>query len=295
MQNATFSAPAHAARGRYSHIPLIDLNDGHAIPQLGFGVWQVSNEEVTPAVLEAIRAGYRMVDTAQGYDNEQGVGEALRQSGVPREELFVTSKLRTRLLGFDSARRGLEETLERLGLDYLDLFLIHWPAPAHDRYADTWRAFVKAREDGLVRSIGVSNFLPEHLTRIIEETGVTPAINQIEVHPEYQQRDVRAFHEEHGIQIESYSPLGSGAVLDDGTIAEIARAHGKTPAQVIIRWHLQEGLVVIPKSVTPERIRSNLEVFDFQLSEDEMARIAELDDPESGKTGNDPATANDLW
>jgi len=276
-------------------IPLIELNDGEHIPQLGFGVWQVSNEEVTPAVVEAISAGYRSIDTAQGYDNEEGVGLALKAAEVDRDELFITSKLRTKNLGYDEALRGFDDTAEKLGLDYLDMFLIHWPAPALDRYVDTWKALIKLKEDGRVRSIGVSNFLPAYLDRLLNETGVAPVINQIETHPQFQQRDVRDYHRAKRIQIESYSPLGSGAVLNNDAIAKIAERYGKTPAQVIIRWHIQEGLVVIPKSVTPERIRQNLEVFDFALDDQAIASIAALDDPESGKTGSQPAEFNDLF
>ena len=274
-------------------VPLIGLNDGNSIPQLGFGVWQVSSEEVVPAIAEAIRAGYRAIDTAQGYDNEEGVGRAIREAEVDREDLFITSKIRTKSMGADT-RKGIEESLKKLRLDYLDMFLIHWPIPAHNNYVDTWRAFIEAKEEGLIRSIGVSNMLPEHLGRIIDETGVSPVINQIETHPYFQQRDVRQFHFQNRIQMESYSPLGSGGVLDDPVIAELGRKYGKSPAQVIIRWHLQEGLVVIPKSVTPERIRDNLDVFQFELDDTDMARIAELDRPD-GKTGSDPATYNDLY
>ncbi|HEV7717498.1 MAG TPA: aldo/keto reductase [Arsenicitalea sp.] len=292
---AASAASSSADRSGPASIPLIKLNDGNSIPQLGFGVWQVPNDEVKPAVTEAIRAGYRSIDTAQGYDNEEGVGEAIRDGGVPREQLFITSKLRTKSMGYDEALRGFDESRQKLGLDYLDMFLIHWPLPARDRYVDTWKAFIKLKQDGLVRTIGVSNFLPEHIDRLIAETGVVPAINQIETHPQYQQRAVRDYHRQHNIQLESYSPLGSGAVLDNEEIAAIAKKHGKSPAQVIIRWHLQEGLVVIPKSVTPERIRENLQVFDFELDREDMAVIARLDDPANGKTGSKPEEFNDLY
>jgi len=277
-----------------SIVPFVTLNDGRPMPQLGFGVWQVENDKVGPAVEEAIAAGYRLIDTAQGYDNEDGVGRALKASGVPREKLFVTSKLRTKLLGLEEAQIGVQQSLDALKLDYLDLFLIHWPAPAHDRYADAWRGLIKARERGLVRSIGVSNFLPEHLDRIINETGVVPVVNQLETHPRFQQRDVREFHRRARIQMEAYSPLGTGSTLDDPIVAQIASRLGKSPAQVILRWHLQEDRVVIPKSVTPERIRSNIAVFDFELTPDDMAQIADRDRPD-GRTGSDPATFNDLY
>lgn len=276
-------------------VPTINLNDGHTIPQLGFGVWQVPDGAVTQAVLTAFEAGYRSIDTAQGYDNESGVGKAIAASGLPREELFITSKLRPWDQGYDATLKSFMGTLDRLGLDYLDLFLIHWPVPRQDRYSDTWKAFVQLQRDGRIRSIGVSNFLPDHLDRIIGDTGVTPAVNQIELHPEFQQRDARDVHAGHGIQIESYSPLGSGSgILDNAVIAEIARKHGKSPAQAILRWHLQQGLIVIPKSAHADRIASNIAVFDFKLDEDDMAKIAQLDRP-NGKIGSDPATNNSLW
>ena len=276
-------------------IPSIRLNDGHHIPQLGFGVWQVGNDEVTEAVRTAIEAGYRSIDTAQGYDNEPGVGKAIAECGLPREDLFVTSKLRTRDQGYDATLKSFMGTLDRLGLDYLDLFLIHWPVPAHDRYSDTWRAFVQLQRDGRIRSIGVSNFLNDHIERIVADSGVTPAVNQIELHPYYQQRDVREFHRRHNIAIESYSPLGSGkGLLDDPAITGIAARHGKSPAQAVLRWHLQQGLIVIPKSVHADRIRANLDVFDFELSEGDMASLNALD-RRNGKTGSDPATNNSLW
>jgi 2,5-diketo-D-gluconate reductase A len=285
----------NASSGISAAAPLVELNDGWHIPRLGFGVWQVANDEVTRPVVEAIEAGYRSIDTAQGYDNEEGVGVAIRASGIDRDELFVTSKLRTKSMGYEAALAGIQESLDKIGLDYLDLFLIHWPTPARDTYVETWKALIKAKEQGLVRTVGVSNFLPEHIERIIEATGVFPAVNQIETHPYFQQQDVRGFHVRHGIQLESYSPLGSGAVLNDKTIAALARAHEKSPAQVILRWHMQEDFVAIPKSVTPDRIRQNLEVFDFDLSEEEMNAIRALDNPASGRTGSDPATFNDLY
>lgn len=276
-------------------IPTIALNDGNVIPQLGFGVWQVPDDEVARAIHVALEAGYRSIDTAQGYENETGVGQAIAESGLKRDDLFVTSKLRTKDQGYDATIKSFKSSLQRLGLDYLDLFLIHWPTPARDLYSDTFRAFVQLQKDGLVRSIGVSNFLPEHLDRIIGDTGVTPAVNQIEVHPQYQQLDVRDFHKQHGIAIESYSPLGSGkGLLDEEAIATIAKKYDKSPAQTVIRWHLQQGLIVIPKSVHPERIKENLDVFDFELDEDDLAAIAKLD-RKDGKTGDDPATNNSVW
>ena len=277
-----------------TEIPAITLNDGKTIPQLGFGVWQVPDAEAVTAVTSALRAGYRSIDTAQGYENETGVGKAIAESGIARKELFITSKLRTREQGYDPTLKAFMGTLDRLGLEYLDMFLIHWPAPAHDKYAASWKAFVQLQRDGRIGSIGVSNFLPEHLDRIIGETSVVPAVNQIELHPQFQQRDVRDYHRQHNIAIESYSPLGSGALLDDADIAKIAQKHGVTPAQVMIRWQIQDGLIVIPKSVQDDRIRQNIDVFGFELDAQDMADIAAMDRPD-GKTGGDPATNNTLF
>jgi 2,5-diketo-D-gluconate reductase A len=273
-------------------VPNVPLNDGNSIPMLGLGVWLISNEEVVPVVAEAIRAGYRSIDTAQGYDNEDGVGRAIREAEIDRAELFVSSKLSTRSMGFDEALRGCEESLSTLGLEQLDMFLIHWPMPQLDRYVETWQALVRLRDEGRVRTIGVSNFLPEHLIRIIDATGAVPALNQIEIHPGYQQRAVRAFHEAHNIQLESYSPLAHGEMLEEPVIGRIANKHGKSPAQVVLRWHLQEGLVAIPKSSHEDRIRENLEVFDFELDEEDLTQIVTLDDPEHGKTGSKPEEFN---
>lgn len=275
-------------------IPGIRLNDGNTIPQLGFGVWQVANDEVASVIKVALDAGYRAIDTAQGYNNEEGVGRAIREHGR-RDELYITSKLRTRDQGFDDALRAFDGTLKRLGLDVLDLFLIHWPIPAANKYPEAWKAFVRLQKEGRVRSIGVSNFLPEHLERVIGETGVTPAVNQIELHPEYQQRNVRELHNRLGIVIESYSPLGNGQVIGNPKIGEIARKHGRSPAQTILRWLLQQDLVIIPKSVTPDRIRQNIDIFDFELDQEDMDTIAALDRPQDGKRGNNPATNNAIW
>src|SRR3569623_173094 len=284
----------HAPTGHAAQIPLIRLSDGRVIPQIGFGVWQVPNEEATTAVLEAIKAGYRSVDTAQGYDNEEGVGVAIQQSEVPRNDLFVTSKIRTKSMGYDEARRGIEESLRMLGLSYLDMFLIHWPAPAHDRYVDTWRAFIAAQKEGLIRSIGVSNFTVPFLERIIGETGVVPVVNQVETHPLYQERQLSEFHRRNKIQLEAYSPLGTGSVLKNETIARIATKHSKSPAQVILKWHLTSGHIAIPKSVHPERIHENLDLFDFTLDSYDLKEIDTLDDP-NGKTGSKPEEFNDLY
>ncbi len=276
-------------------VPFIELNDRCHMPALGLGVWQIDDDKVAPIVNAAIDAGYRLIDTAQGYDNEAGVGAAIRRASVGREDLFLVSKLRTKSMGYDEALAGIRQSLDALQVGYLDMFLIHWPTPARDNFVATWKALVAAQRDGLVRSIGVSNFLPEHIERIVEATGIIPAVNQLETHPHYQQRKVRGFHETLGIRIESYSPLGHGGVLDDEAITGIAARLGKSPAQVIIRWHLQEGLIVIPKSASPDRIRANLDVFDFELTDQDMIRIGGLDDPEGGRTGSDPATFNDQY
>ncbi len=271
-------------------VPNLQLDSDISIPQLGFGVWQVGNDEVVLPVREALETGYRLIDTAQGYGNEDGVGTALQQSGVPREEIFLTTKLNNSRQGYDEALKAFDESLAKLKTDYLDLYLIHWPLPMYDNYVASWRAFVRLKEEGRVRTIGVSNFLPEHIERLHAETGVTPVINQLELHPEFQQRTVRDFHKQHGIKIEAYSPLGSGAVIDNPEIGALAAKRGKTPAQIILRWHLQQGIIAIPKSVTPDRIRSNFEIFDFELEGNEMALIASLDKGTEGRTGSDPAT-----
>jgi 2,5-diketo-D-gluconate reductase A len=275
--------------------PRITLNDGNSIPQIGLGVWQVPIEETAPSVLAALKAGYRMIDTAEGYDNEEGVGQAIRQSEVPRSELWITSKLRNGAHARDAALRAFDETMQKLGLEQLDLFLIHWPVPGQDKYVEAFRTMIELRGQGRIRSIGVSNFNQDHLERVIGETGVTPAINQIELHPRYQQRDKRAFLKKHRIALESYSPLGSGSMLDDPTIGEIAGKHRKSPAQIMIRWQLDEGIIVIPKSTHADRIQSNFDVFDFALDPEDRSRIAALDEPTSGKVGDDPATNNSLF
>lgn len=273
----------------------IPLGERIAIPQLGFGVWQIDNDEVSEAVAHALEVGYRLIDTAQGYDNEAGVGKALREAGLERSEIFLTSKLRTKAMGVEGALEGVRQSLSALGVDYLDLMLIHWPTPAHEQYVETWRGLIEAREQGLVRAIGVSNFTREQLERIIAETGIVPALDQIETHPYFQQKEMLPYLAARGIRHEAYSPLGSGAVLDDPVIGELAAARDRSPAQIILRWHLQRGSIVIPKSVTPERIEENFDVFGFTLSEAEMGRISGLDDPENGRTGSDPETFNDLY
>jgi len=268
--------------------PNIPLRGGEQIPQLGFGVFQVPPSQTAEVALQALQAGYRHIDTAAAYRNEAGVGQALRASGLSRHEVFLTTKCFNDDHGRERARRAFDASLEHLDVDYLDLYLIHWPVPAHDKYVETWKAFIELRDEGLIRSIGVSNFNPAHLERLIAETGETPAINQVELHPYFQQVGLRREHEALGIVTESWSPLAQGEVLDDPVILRIAEAHSKTPGQVVIRWHLQLGCVVIPKSVTPERIRQNFEVFDFELTGQEMEEIDALD--AGRRTGPDPET-----
>jgi 2,5-diketo-D-gluconate reductase A len=271
-----------------SRVPHILLRPDAEVPQLGFGVFQVPAKQTELAVAQALAAGYRHIDTAAAYRNEGPVGQAIHSSGLARDEIFVTTKCWNDDQGHEQAKRACRASLERLELDHLDLYLIHWPVPAHDRYVETWKAFIELQGEGLVRSIGVSNFQPEHLERVIAETGVTPAINQVELHPHFQQVGLRREHERLGILTEAWSPLGQGLELEDPVIVEIARAHAKTPAQTIIRWHLQLGNVVIPKSVTPERIVENFEVFDFELSDAQMTAIEALD--AGTRIGPDPDT-----
>jgi 2,5-diketo-D-gluconate reductase A len=269
-------------------VPRIPLQPGEQIPQLGFGVFQVPPRETEVAVAQALAAGYRHIDTAAAYRNEGAAGEAIHASGIDREQIFLTTKCWNDDQGYERAKRACKASLERLELSHLDLYLIHWPVPAHDLYMETWKAFIELQSEGLIRSIGVSNFQPAHLERVIAETGVTPAINQVELHPYFQQAGLRREHERLGILTEAWSPLGQGLELQDPVIVQIAQAHGKTAAQTIIRWHLQLGNVVIPKSVTPSRIQENFEVFGFELSEAEMDAIAALD---AGKRiGPDPDT-----
>lgn len=270
----------------------ITLNDGATIPQLGLGVWQVDHDITADVVGWAIKAGYRLIDTAEGYQNEEGVGEAIRAAGVPRSELFITSKLRNGAHQRDAALRAFDDTMKKLGIEQLDLFLIHWPVPSQDKYVEAWKTLVELQQQGRVKSIGVSNFNPDHLDRIIGETGVTPVVDQIEMHPYFQQRDKLDAISQRGIAIECYSPLGHGEVLKDKTVEAIGKAHGKSAAQVVIRWHLQMGHIAIPRSVHAERLRENFDVFDFALSDDEMRKMAGLDKGEAGRTGSDPATAN---
>ncbi|KPC53183.1 aldo/keto reductase [Amantichitinum ursilacus] len=270
-----------------SQQPLVQLNDGRQIPQLGLGVWQASDEEARSAVAEALRVGYRSIDTAAIYKNEVGVGQGIADAGLPREDVFVTTKIWNSEQGLDSARRALEDSLRKLKLDYVDLLLIHWPAPSQDKFVDTWRALIKAQQDGLVKSIGVSNFKAEHLQRLIDETGVKPVLDQVELHPYMQQAALRQTLADLDIHAEAWSPLAQNKALADPVIQRIAEQLGKTPAQVVIRWHVQNGVIVIPKSVTPERIRSNFAVFDFELDAAAMQAIAGLNKDQ--RIGPDPA------
>lgn len=269
-------------------IPTLTQNDGRGIPQIGYGCWQIPEDEAPALVVDALKAGYRLIDTAAAYGNEAGVGRGIRDSGVAREEIFLTTKLWNDRQGPDAAK-AFEESLKKLGLDYVDLYLIHWPCPQRHLFVETWKAMIALRDAGKIKSIGVSNFSEEHLATLVGETGVTPAVNQIELHPYFQRQDARASDKARRIVTEAWSPLGRGEELKDPVIAEIAKAHGKSPAQVILRWHIQIGVVVIPKSANPQRIVENISVFDFELSADEMARIAKLDKA-NGRIGPDPAT-----
>jgi len=269
-------------------VPKIPLSDGAEIPQMGFGVFQIPPEETVEATLLAFESGYRHIDTARAYNNEREVGQAVRDSGLSREDVFVTTKCFNDDHGYDAARAAFAASQERLGLEFVDLYLIHWPVPSKDLYVETWQAFIELQKEGGIRSIGVSNFQPNHLERIVAETGVTPSVNQIELHPHLQQPELRRVHEERGIVTEAWSPLAQGQVLDEPEIVRIAEAHGKSPGQVVLRWHVQLDNVVFPKSVTPERIRANIDIFDFALSEAEMAAIERLD--RGKRIGPDPDT-----
>ncbi|WP_078279395.1 aldo/keto reductase [Mycobacteroides franklinii] len=267
------------------------LNSGTTIPQLGFGVWQVPNDGAEAAVSTALQVGYRSIDTAKVYENEEGTGRAITESGVPRGDVFLTTKLWNGDQGYDSALRAFDASLERLGTDYVDLYLIHWPVPELDEYVASFKALQRIQADGRAKAIGVSNFTVENLQRLIDETGEVPALNQIELHPRFTQPELRAFHAEYGIATEAWSPLGQGTILEDATLGAIAEAHNVSAAQVILRWHLQLGNVVIPKSVTPARIAANFDVFGFELSSDEVERISALHTPD-GRIGPDPSTFN---
>ena len=273
-------------------VPTITLNDGASIPQLGFGVFKVPPAETAATVTQALEVGYRHLDTAQMYGNEQGVGEAIAASGIPRDELFVTTKLNNGFHRPDDARREFAASLEKLGLDHVDLFLIHWPLPTRydGDFVSPWRTLAEFAQDGRARSIGVSNFEPEHLARIIDETGVVPAVNQIEVHPFLTNEAARAAGAEHGIVTEAWSPIARGAVVGNEVLAKIGANHGKTESQVALRWHVERGDVIFPKSMRRERMQENFEIFDFSLTPEEVESISALDQGEAGRTGPNPNT-----
>ncbi|HEX6150056.1 aldo/keto reductase [Nocardioides sp.] len=276
-------------------IPRYTLNDGHDLPAIGFGTAGLRGDDAVAAVTSALENGYRLLDTAVNYENEAEVGEAIRHSAVPREEIMVTSKIPGRHHAYDDAIRSTKESLERLGLDHLDLHLIHWPNPGRDLYHETWRALVDLRKEGLVRSVGVSNFTEAHLRRVIDETGVTPAVNQIELHPYWPQPEMQQVHDDLGVVTESWSPLGKRqAPFTEPPVAEAAERYGVTPGQVILRWQLQQGNLPIPKSATPSRQRENLDVFGFELSDDEMAAISGLGRPDGRLFGGDPDTHEEM-
>ena len=257
---------------------MITLNDGNAIPQVGLGVWQTPPEATERAVATALEAGYRHIDTAAAYQNEREVGQALAKSGLRREDVYITTKLWNADQGYDSTLAAFDKSMERLGLEYLDLYLVHWPMPKTNKYVDTFKAFAYLRDQGRIRSIGVSNFEPEHLRTLIDATGVVPAVNQIELHPLLNQAHLREVNKGYGIVTQAYSPLGVGRLLDNETVVSVAQAHGKTPAQVLIKWSLQLGNSVITRSRSPEHLAANLEVFDFELTDDQMAALNGLDD-----------------
>jgi diketogulonate reductase-like aldo/keto reductase len=269
-------------------VPNLTLNNGNEIPQLGFGVWQVPADQAAESVRVALETGYRHIDTAAIYGNEEGVGQAISRSGIPREELFVTTKLWN--ADHTRAEEAFEESLQRLGLDFVDLYLIHWPRPKYDQYVEAWQGLEKIYESGRARAIGVSNFNPSHLEKLLGQSSVVPAVNQIEVHPGFNQDEVRAFNTEHGILTEAWSPIGQGkGLLDDPQLAKIADAVGRTPAQTVLRWHIQLGNIVFPKSVTPSRIQENFQIFDFELTDDQMNAITALP---GQRIGDDPEQAN---
>ncbi len=270
--------------------PHVSFNDGRSIPQLGLGVWQTPDDVAVEAVSTALKTGYRHIDTAAVYKNEEGVGKGIVASGIDRGDIFLTTKVWNEDQGFDETLKAMDASLKRLGTDYVDLYLIHWPSAFRGKYIETWKALIRLREEGKAKSIGVSNFEGTYIDDLIRETGVTPAINQIQLHPHFQQQAMRDKHAGLGVVTESWSPLGQGNVLADPVIGEIAKRHGKSPAQVIIRWHLDLGLVVIPKSVTPSRIVENFDVFDFALSDEDKAAIAGLDAAD-GRIGSDPMSA----
>ena len=276
-------------------IPTYTLNDGTTLPALGFGTYPLKGEDGTAAIVNALETGYRLLDTAVNYENESEVGEALRRSGLPRDQVQVASKLPGRHHGFDDAIASVRGSLDRIGLDYIDLHLIHWPNPRHGKYVEAWRALVQLKKDGLVRSIGVSNFTAEHLRTIIDDTGVTPSVNQVELHPRFPQEEMRRVHDELGIRTEAWSPMGKRrAPLDEGVVTSAAQEYGVSPGQVILRWHVQIGSLAIPKSSSPERQRQNLDVFGFELTDEQMAAISGLAEDDGRLFGGDPDTHEEM-
>jgi 2,5-diketo-D-gluconate reductase A len=271
-------------------VPELTLNNGVTIPQLGLGVFQTPRDETQKVVEQAFEVGYRHIDTAAAYYNEEGVGAAIAATGVPRDEIFVTTKVQNGNQGYDSTLRAFEDSRKKLGVDAVDLYLIHWPYASHNLFVDTWKAFEKLHADGLIRAIGVSNFLEKHLEELLEKTDIVPAVNQIEVHPTFQQQQLSTFSVSRGIEVEAYSPLGQGADLESDVVTGLAEKHGKTPAQIVLAWHLAQGRIVIPKSVTPERILSNFESIDVSLELDELEAINGLE--AGNRIGADPDTAD---
>lgn len=269
--------------------PYLTFHDGNRAPQLGFGTWQLKPEETVPAIQAAVETGYRSIDTAYIYHNETEVGQAIAQCGVPRSELFVATKVWNNRHGHDSTKSAFQESLDRMQLDYVDLYLIHWPVPKQKQYLQAWEALIQLRDEGRAKSIGVCNFQISHLQQLLDGTGVMPAVNQIELHPHFQQPELRAYHKSHGIQTEAWSPLGRGQILRDPVILELAHAHQSTAAQITLRWHIQMGHMVIPKSAHAARIRENFGIWNLHLTDAEMGRIASLDDPD-GRIGPDPET-----
>jgi 2,5-diketo-D-gluconate reductase A len=276
-------------------IPAIRLDDGHEFPQIGFGTYPLTGADGVTAIRSALDAGYRLLDTAVNYENEVEVGEALRASGLPREDVQITTKVPGRDHGYDETIASLTGSLERLGVDHVDLYLIHWPNPSRDRYVDTWRAMIELRSRGLARSIGVSNFTPEYLTRLADETGVVPAVNQVELHPYFPQTELLAFHQEHDIATEAWSPLGKAAKPHENeVVTSIAEKYGVTPGQVVLRWHVERGVIAIPKSATPSRQKENLDIFGFELSADDVEAITTLGRPDGRLFGGDPTTHEEM-
>jgi 2,5-diketo-D-gluconate reductase A len=276
-------------------IPAIRLDDGHEFPQIGFGTYPLTGSDGVTAIRSALDAGYRLLDTAVNYENEVEVGEALRASGLPREDVQITTKVPGRDHGYDETIASLTGSLERLGVDHVDLYLIHWPNPSQDRYVDTWRAMIELRSRGLARSIGVSNFTPEYLTRLADETGVVPAVNQVELHPYFPQEELLAFHQEHDIATEAWSPLGKAAKPHENeVVTSIAEKYGVTPGQIVLRWHVERGVIAIPKSATPSRQKENLDIFGFELSADDVEAITALGRPDGRLFGGDPTTHEEM-